>query len=342
MKTHKVLLAISIAITAGISGCKSFQQTSEQAMYRAPGKRLLDESVDVGIPARLHWQYAWLSVASYNAIVDLPGEKEPLGSHTRAGPVSIELDEKLVTCEAPEKELWKAGWKRISPIWPAPSDEIYSVLQRTHTRVQVWENRDQRILAISFGGTDGRIDWRSNLRWFIPESEDEYSIVAKRVSQDFVNEFKKRAQQPENAYLRNMKLHATGHSLGGGLAQQFAYALPADPDGVVPRVSRVYAFDSSPVTGHGDVAETTLAANVEGMQIDRIYERGEILAAARAFTGLFLVPSSKNPSIRGVRYMFFWKSPIGAVSSHSMPRLACHLQHAKDRPIPPGQQFEED
>lgn len=142
MKTHKVLLAISMVIAGLISGCKSFQQTSEQAMYRTPGDRLLDESVDAGVPARLHWQYAWLAVASYNAIVDLPGEKEPLGSNTRAGPVSIELDGELVTCEAPEKELEKAGWKRISPIWPAPNDEIYPVLLRTHTRVQVWENID--------------------------------------------------------------------------------------------------------------------------------------------------------------------------------------------------------
>jgi hypothetical protein len=341
MRTFSLLIAVLVSACM-IAGCKSFQQTPDQAMYRAPGARLLEERVDAGIPARLHWQYAWLAVASYNEIVDLPGEKEPLGSNTRAGPVTIELDHKPVTCQAPEDELRKAGWNRIDPVWPAPSDAIYPVLLRTHTRVQVWENRKQKVLVVSFGGTDGGIDWRSNLRWFIPESEDEYSIVAKQVTRAFVSEFKRRAQQPENAYLRDMKLRATGHSLGGGLAQQFGYALPADPDGLVPRVNRIYAFDSSPVTGHGDVDESTLMTNVTGMRIDRVYERGEFLAAARAFTGLFLVPSGKDPAIRGVRYMFFWRTPVGAVASHSMPRLACYLQQAKDRPVPSGQTPEED
>lgn len=336
------LLSSMIVGASFLVGCKSFQQTPDEAMYRAPGARLLDETVDAGVPARLHWQYAWLAVASYNAIVDLPGETEPLGSNTRVGPVTIEANGKSITCDGPEEELKKAGWNRIDPIWPAPHDVIYPVLLRTHTRVQVWENRAQKTLVVSFGGTDSGIDWRSNFRWFIPESEDEYSIVAKQVTTAFAAEFKRRLQQPENAYLREMKLNTTGHSLGGGLAQQFAYALPADPDGLVPRVSRIYAFDSSPVTGHGDVDEATLRTNVIGMRTDRIYERGEFLAAARAFTGLFLVPSDKNPAIRGVRYMFFWKTPVDAVSSHSMPRLACYLQHSKDRPIPAGQRVEED
>lgn len=309
-------------------------------MYRAPGARLLDETVDVGIAARLHWQYAWLAVASYNEIVDLPGETEPLGNNKRAGPVTIEIDGKPATCKAPEDELRDAGWTRIHPIWPAPSDAIYSVLLRTHTRVQVWENIDQKELVVSFGGTDGGVDWRSNLRWFIPESADEYSIVAKQVTQAFMTEFERRAKLPENSYLRGIKLRTTGHSLGAGLAQQFAYALPIDPEHLVPRVDRVFAFDSSPVTGHGDVDEATLKINVAGMKIDRVYERGEILAAVRAFTGLFVAPSEKDPAIRGVRYMLFWKSPVAAVESHSMPRLACYLEHSKDRPIPEGQKPE--
>jgi hypothetical protein len=190
-------------------------------MYRAPGARMLDESVDAGIPARLHWQYAWLSVASYNAIVDQPGEKEPLGSKTRAGPTTIEAANKEVTCKSPEAELADAGWTRFKPAWPAPESDLYKKLRGTHTRVQVWENRKLKTLVVSFGGTDGRNvpDWLSNLRWFVPEREDEYAIVEKHVAREFSEEFRRRAKLPEYAYLKDVKIRATGHSLGGGLAQ---------------------------------------------------------------------------------------------------------------------------
>lgn len=42
-----------------------------------------------------------------------------------------------------------------------------------------------------------------------------------------------------------LKIIATGHSLGGGLAQFMAYA--------IPEIDLVYAFNSSPVTAYYDV-----------------------------------------------------------------------------------------
>ena len=323
---------------ACVSGCASLSQTPDEAMYRKPGDRLLTEVADVGVPARLHWQYAWLSVASYNAIIDEPGDKPTLGSLDRAGPTTIRTPTGDVTCMSPEDELKAADWKRFEPRWPSPQADanLYETLRNSHTRVQVWENSKLKTVVVSFGGTDGRniLDWLSNLRWFLPEREDEYAIVSKRVSAAFFEEFKRRAKSPEGAYLREFTLHATGHSLGGGLAQQFAYSLPVDPEHVVPRVTHVYAFDASPVTGHSGVDEQTRTANARDMEIDRIYERGEFLAAARASTSWVLVPSKINPRVSTTRYMLFWKSPFEFVSSHSMPQLACHLQNSKNRPPP--------
>lgn len=334
------LILLLFAIIS-LPGCKSLYQDADHAMYRAPGARLLEESPDVGIPARLHWQYAWLSLASYNAIVDQSGE-ETAQKNRRAGPISININDQIFSCDSPENELFKSGWEQFHPPWPPLESPLYQILKNSHTRVQVWENKKQRKIVVAFGGTEPTniLDWLSNLRWFIPEREDEYSIVAKQVAPQFMEEIKRRATLPEYSYLRDMKIHATGHSLGGGLAQQFAYALPPDPEGIVPRVTRVYAFDPSPVTGHNSVDPAVRKHNSCGMKIDRIYERGEILAAARALTGFFLIPSKNDPAIRGVRYMLFWNSPFKSISSHSMPRLACYLQHAKGRPLPPDAQDE--
>ena len=78
----------------------------------------------------------------------------------------------------------------------------------------------------------------------------------------------------------SIKLVSTGHSLGGGLAQQFAYAHCVDAR--VPRVSKVYAFDPSPVTGFFSVKRAVRNINRKHLRIDRIYERGEILAIVRS------------------------------------------------------------
>ena len=121
-------------------------------------------------------------------------------------------------------------------------------------------------------------------------------------------------------------LFSTGHSLGGGLAQQFAYALPNDPAGVVPRVSEVYAFDPSPVTGYFSVARDLRESNSRELSIDRIYERGEILALARSLMSLVEKPSAQQPAIGGTRYsLFYGWNPI---ADHSMVQLAHKIDRA--------------
>jgi hypothetical protein len=185
-------------------------------------------------------------------------------------------------------------------------------------------------VAVAFGGTviNNENDWMANLRWFLPKwvqanRPDEYSETVQIFAPAFLQEFKNKLDSGdlEWTFLRSATIYSTGHSLGGGLAQQFAYALPLDP--AVPRVKHVYAFDPSPVTGFYSVEAALRDQNRKGLYIDRIYERGEVLAIVRSFTSFLVQPSVSEPTIRGVRYSLFY--PANPVAGHSMTALACKL-----------------
>lgn len=121
----------------------------------------------------------------------------------------------------------------------------------------MWENKEKSAVAVAFGGTvftSGK-DWTSNFRWFIPWHKDEYSMIVSGFGPDFVRALATRIDTGDANNRKHVKLYATGHSLGGGLAEQFAYALPPAPG--VPKVSEVYAFDPSPVTGFYSVDRAT-------------------------------------------------------------------------------------
>jgi hypothetical protein len=102
----------------------------------------------------------------------------------------------------------------------------------------------------------------------------------------------------------------------------------------VPRVEHVYAFDPSPVTGFFSVERDLRDQNSKDLKIDRIYERGEIVAYLRIFTNFFDPPSADHPIIRQVRYNLF--SAWTAVAKHSIARLACRLYRVskKREPMP--------
>ena len=164
----------------------------------------------------------------------------------------------------------------------------------------------------------------SNLRWFIPRHKDEYTEVVHEFAPEFARQIAHLVKAVGATRFEGYRLHATGHSLGGGLAQQFAYALPTNISKL--RVDKVYAFDPSPVTWYFSVDSKTRDANKKGLSIDRIYERGEILSIVRSFTS-FLLPASKvDPAIRGVRYCLFY--PANPIGAHSIRDLAWKLRVA--------------
>jgi hypothetical protein len=238
---------------AWITGRYAFAQKPTEVFVRKPGHRFLKGPQPVIEEATRHREFAWLSVAAY---ARLP---EGFGHETEA-----------------DNKLKAAGWKAWENF---PDDNLTKQFKAIHLRVEIWDKKEPPSVAVAFGGTvsGNLMDWRSNLRWLlrkIPFYEDEYTETVNVFGPAFVKEFTKRMNGLDGDHLSKATIYATGHSLGGGLAQQFAYALPRE--NAVPQVKQVHAFDSSPVTGFFSVKRNIRNRNKIGLSIDRTYERGEI------------------------------------------------------------------
>jgi hypothetical protein len=143
----------------------------------------------------------------------------------------------------PDKTLESIGWCRWKDF---PSTNVKQAVDDVHLRVEVWSNSASNRVAVTFGGTVARNikDWTSDSRWFIHDRNDEYTVIARTFGQAFVEEYLKCEQTADWAFLKSATLFSTGHSLGGGPAQQFAYSMP---EADVPRVHKVLA--SIPLLG---------------------------------------------------------------------------------------------
>jgi pimeloyl-ACP methyl ester carboxylesterase len=102
---------------------------------------------------------------------------------------------------------------------------------------------------------------------------------------------------------------SVGHSLGGGLAQLAGLA--------DRRVAKVFAFDSSPVTGASYVDKQTRLGNAEDLAIDRIYQSGEVLQKLKR---LQQFPYYGSKCVRYVAFDVL--QPDGPVTLHNMAGLA--------------------
>jgi len=317
---------IVIMLSSLLQSCTGFFQKHDQAVIREPGHRVYGSPVPVSQEATKHWEFAALSEAAYakTAGADPDDRHAPLAG-TSEPTDSLAKTEVTGTCPAVEDVLREAKWQRWADF---PDDELSKALLESNLRVQVWERHDPPAVAVAFGGTvftSGK-DWKSNLRWFIPHHKDEYTQIVDVLGPAFVVRFLQRLEEPGEAHLKHADLFATGHSLGGGLAQQFAYSLPRSP--LVPRVAQVYAFDPSPVTGYYSVDAETRDSNKMGLKIDRIFEREEVLAAVRSIMSIVYPPSKVDPSIRTIRYSLFYT--INLIAGHSIKDLACKLYLARE------------
>ena len=173
-----------------------------------------------------------------------------------------------------------------------------------------------REVSIAFrGSTSSFADWISNLDYASGYFyDDEYrqlrrnidGIIGKITQLDCVRRAKGATQ-----------IVSVGHSLGGGLAQ--LAGLANNPKR--PKIVKVFAFDPSPVTGASYVEKSVYDANVDKLEIDRVYQIGEILQPLRAVVQG--KPAASSPCVRSVRYdLTRTNSPIGR---HNWDRVAGDL-----------------
>jgi hypothetical protein len=279
----------------------AYHQKRDEVVTREPGKRTLGAPQPIAPEAQADLDFALLSQAAY--------QRKPDPKEVKAGD-SVDAD----------ALLQGTGWIRWEDF---PDPQLLTKVSKFHLRVEIWSNASSNAVAVAFGGTvfTNIKDWKANLRWFIPHHKDEYTEVVTTFGRDFVTDYLQRSDRGALAFLRHADLFSTGHSLGGGLAQEFAYSLPENAS--VPRVKKVFAFDPSPVTGFYSIRKDLRDHNTQTLAIDRIYERGEVLAYLRSFTNLFFPPSASSPTIRQVRYNLFYT--LNAITGHSIAELACRL-----------------
>ncbi len=166
-------------------------------------------------------------------------------------------------------------------------------------------------------------DWYANANWLtrhIPNVHNAYQQTILQIN-GYIDAITKYLLKQDIVLSEDrIKFISAGHSLGGGLAQQAAYASK--------KIETVYAFDPSPVTGYYSINKSDRKVNCEGLKIYRVWEHGEILLYLRQITKTAQKISFRpniNPRIVEVRFNFVENQD--AIKEHSMENLAISLIH---------------
>ena len=112
----------------------------------------------------------------------------------------------------------------------------------------------------------------------------------------------------------DIKIYVTGHSLGGGLAQQIAYLSDQDKH----KVEATFTFDPSPVTNWSQL-QLDGAVKTADPVIYRIYHAKEGLSYVRNITSRF-----NSRRVGRSDYEFYFQ-PLEAMAAHEMAVIACHM-----------------
>jgi len=198
-------------------------------------------------------------------------------------------------------------WVRWTPagkegVFPC-LDDSSGLYYETYVHENAQGQLDEAVIA--FRGTENRPgqtyrDWRSNLAAFFGFEPTQYSVARQRMP-SLINELDK-VLGPTG------QLFVTGHSLGGGLAQQAGY--------MSKRVKEVYTFNTSPVTNwsklrlHGQIEQNYPV-------IHRVYHGGEILEKLR------FVATTATSARFGRHDLGLQLESRSNFAGHSMQMMAC-------------------
>jgi hypothetical protein len=304
------LLAAAIALAA--SGCAQSREDvavgiGTSAYRMQPAKSF----------AHLYLPYAQMSVLAYT---DQPFATNGCPS---AAKLRASATEDNLAAAARIDGLSAGGWQclfgQYGAIGCPPGRRCAEGLE-----YHVWRGRNCGEAVIAFRGSDaGDIgDWLSNFRWFVSRSVfDQYDQV-QTAMQGVIDEIYQRGCRPR-------VIVATGHSLGGGLAQHAAYS--------DRRIEYVYAFSPSPVTALFGVPFPVRSAASRELGIDRIYESGEILSLSRYLVSGAVPTPPCWPRVRIVR--FSTTTGESLLERHRMANLTQGIASLATPPAPAPKQL---
>lgn len=313
-------LALVAALGAALGGCATQPRNEVQVSVGAD----LPANAAIVDYAALHAPYAMMATAAYTEPADFNRANCPDPARLARSAADDGDAAYRASVRGWIGQLRTRGWNCEFGVYgslPCPpragGDKCKPV---GGLQFHVWRRMHNgvcREAVIAFRGTDknDRGDWTSNFRFLyrMMPKFDQYAQVQLHIKQ-IVARIKK------NGCAGNGVAFATaGHSLGGGLAQQAAYADDSQS------IRYVYAFDPSPVTGFFDVSALLREKSTAGLGVDRAYEAGEILALPRLIFENIYPPAPCNPRIRTVRFNLL--SGL-AVSQHSIAGLTRELNTA--------------
>ena len=359
-----------------ITGCQVIQQNPETVLFRKSGDlhyNYKGDPKDFLKYSRKYWDYAVMSENSYHRSNAFPVGNDQLSKIENCNNISesekikilkrIDPRDGLEEFEGDNKIPLLEDWRDISNF---PSQNLWCASVKEGLAFRVYEKTTNGItkIRVSFRGTVASYgpNWRANTRWFhqwITQTPDAYTVVRDQFTDELASVLLKTF--PEQIEQGKLEISATGHSLGGSLAQQFAYAFP--PEGMAKRypalkLKKVVAFDPSPANGWHWVNQELREKNAGGLAIHRVFQHGEGLAYARLLLG-YVYPLSDGectiqmdgkkeclePAISEARFNLQCVPPVETgfgtklanflaipVSNHSMRLLACGLAKAANHP----------
>lgn len=305
MQRSAYYILVFIFILA-LCACESLGQQEDRVFQRKGTDGILKDWGGAAEAAREHLPYVWASIAAY--------QKNP---PKLSGNCPTDAERVLRT-------EWVV-WEEI-PQLVHTHTELARDMADAHLRVRVYSNRRLNKVVVAFGGTDGVMDMISNFRWFLPSNLDQYDVLRIKFVPMFKELWDDKKTSQDYSWLNSAELVSTGHSLGGGLAQGFAYAAR---DVQLP-IKRAVVFNPSPVTGKRDVSNYRQLSKF--ISVDRIYNRGEILAGIRAAFNVTIKPGTEDAMFTDYRYAFDWKwytnITHGIFKAHALYPLACSMTKA--------------